>query len=65
MKYAFSLGENFVTRKITKAVASIFLGRQDYVELGNLDAKRDWGHAQDYVQVIKANLVLIRTTSHL
>jgi GDPmannose 4,6-dehydratase len=43
-------GETFVTRKITKAVAAIHHGKQDYLELGNLDAKRDWGHAKDYVR---------------
>lgn len=43
-------GETFVTRKITRAVASIKLGRQKMLYLGNLDAKRDWGHAQDYVE---------------
>src|SRR3954467_4764908 len=42
-------GETFVTRKITRAVASIELGLQDKLYLGNLDAKRDWGHARDYV----------------
>lgn len=42
-------GETFVTRKITRAVAAIKLGLQDRVYLGNLDAKRDWGHARDYV----------------
>lgn len=42
-------GETFVTRKITRAVASIELGLQKYLYLGNLDARRDWGHAQDYV----------------
>ncbi len=42
-------GENFVTRKITKGVADIKKGKQDYIELGNIDAKRDWGHAKDYV----------------
>lgn len=42
-------GENFVTRKIAKAAASISLGLQDKVELGNLDAKRDWGYAPEYV----------------
>ena len=44
-------GETFVTRKITRALARIFLGLQDCVFLGNLDAKRDWGHARDYVQM--------------
>lgn len=42
-------GETFVTRKITRAVASIELGLQDKLYLGNLDATRDWGHARDYV----------------
>jgi GDPmannose 4,6-dehydratase len=42
-------GETFVTRKITRAVAAIKLGLQDTLFLGNLDAKRDWGHARDYV----------------
>ena len=41
-------GETFVTRKITRAVAAIQLGQQDKLFLGNLDAKRDWGHARDY-----------------
>ena len=43
-------GETFVTRKITRAVASIIAGKQDKVSLGNLDAKRDWGFAGDYVE---------------
>jgi GDPmannose 4,6-dehydratase len=43
-------GETFVTRKITRAVAAITLGRQDVLYLGNLDAQRDWGHARDYVE---------------
>lgn len=43
-------GIEFVTRKITNAVARIKLGKQDYIELGNLDAKRDWGYAGDYVE---------------
>jgi len=43
-------GETFVTRKITRAVAAIKLGIQDTLYLGNLDAKRDWGHARDYVE---------------
>ena len=42
--------ETFVTRKITRAVAAIHLGFQDKLFLGNLDAKRDWGHARDYVE---------------
>ena len=44
-------GETFVTRKITRALARISLGLQDTVYLGNLDAKRDWGHAKDYVEM--------------
>jgi GDPmannose 4,6-dehydratase len=43
-------GETFVTRKITRAVAAIKLGRQKRLYIGNLDAKRDWGHARDYVE---------------
>ena len=43
-------GENFVTRKITRALARIKLGLQERLYLGNLDAKRDWGHAKDYVE---------------
>lgn len=43
-------GETFVTRKITRAAAAISLGRQDRLFLGNLDAKRDWGHAREYVR---------------
>jgi len=45
-------GETFVTRKITHAAARIKLGIQDKLFLGNLDAKRDWGHAQDYVEAM-------------
>ena len=43
-------GETFVTRKITRAAAAIQLGRQEKLYLGNLDAKRDWGHAREYVR---------------
>ena len=43
-------GETFVTRKITRGVAAIELGQQDKLYLGNLDAYRDWGHAEDYVR---------------
>jgi GDPmannose 4,6-dehydratase len=43
-------GETFVTRKITRAVAAIHHGQQDCLWLGNIDAKRDWGHARDYVE---------------
>lgn len=45
-------GETFVTRKITRGVAQIVLGQQDKIYLGNLDAKRDWGHAKDYVEAM-------------
>lgn len=45
-------GETFVTRKITRAVARIALGLQDKVYLGNMSAKRDWGHAKDYVKAM-------------
>ena len=44
-------GETFVTRKITRALARIFLGLQDCIHLGNMDARRDWGHAKDYVEM--------------
>lgn len=44
-------GETFVTRKITRALARIKLGRQDCLYLGNLDSRRDWGHARDYVEM--------------
>lgn len=44
-------GETFVTRKITRALAKISLGLQDCLYLGNMDAKRDWGHARDYVEM--------------
>ncbi len=45
-------GETFVTKKITRAVARIAQGRQDKLSLGNLDAKRDWGYAKDYVEAM-------------
>jgi len=45
-------GETFVTRKITRGVAAIALGMQDCLYLGNLDARRDWGHARDYVEAM-------------
>jgi GDPmannose 4,6-dehydratase len=45
-------GENFVTRKITRAVAQILAGLQDKLYLGNLDAKRDWGYAKEYVEAM-------------
>ena len=43
-------GETFVTRKITRAVAAIEAGLQDQLFIGNLNARRDWGHARDYVE---------------
>jgi len=43
-------GETFVTRKVTRAIASILAKKQDYLSLGNLDAKRDWGYAPEYVE---------------
>lgn len=45
-------GETFVTRKITRGVAKIALGLQDKIYLGNMDARRDWGHAKDYVEAM-------------
>ena len=45
-------GETFVTRKITRAIGRILVGTQTLLELGNLDAKRDWGHAKDYVEAM-------------
>lgn len=45
-------GETFVTRKITRAVARIVTGHQEFVELGNMDSQRDWGHAKDYIEVL-------------
>jgi GDPmannose 4,6-dehydratase len=45
-------GKEFVTRKITDCVAKIKFGLQDYMELGNIDAKRDWGHSEDYVRAM-------------
>lgn len=45
-------GETFVTRKITREVAKIRLGFSEHLELGNLDSKRDWGHAKDYVEAM-------------
>ncbi|MEQ2251170.1 hypothetical protein ILYODFUR_008148, partial [Ilyodon furcidens] len=43
---------NFVTRKISRSVAKIHLGQLESFSLGNLDSKRDWGHARDYVEVM-------------
>jgi len=52
-------GETFVTKKIVRAAVRIKLGKQRYLRLGNLDAKRDWGHSKDYVRAI--NLILQHT----
>lgn len=49
-------GEEFVTRKITRAVGRIAKGSQEFMQLGNLDAKRDWGHARDYVEAMRLML---------
>lgn len=48
-------GRTFVTRKITRAVAEIHQGVSDCIYLGNIDAKRDWGHARDYVEVLDSH----------
>ncbi len=45
-------GENFVTRKVTRGIAQILAGKQDRLRMGNLEAKRDWGHARDYVRAM-------------
>ncbi|HEX3629029.1 MAG TPA: GDP-mannose 4,6-dehydratase [Candidatus Dormibacteraeota bacterium] len=45
-------GENFVTRKVTRGIASILAGRSEKLRLGNLESKRDWGHARDYVEAM-------------
>lgn len=45
-------GETFVTRKVTKAIANIYHGKQEFVTLGNLNALRDWGHSRDYVRAM-------------
>lgn len=52
-------GENFVTRKITRSVAKIAIGSLDCIQLGNLDSKRDWGHAKDYVEVINLTWTIL------
>ena len=49
-------GENFVSRKISLAVASIYLGLQKRLKLGNIDATRDWGHARDYMEAVRLML---------
>uniref|UniRef100_A0A915EMI2 GDP-mannose 4,6-dehydratase n=1 Tax=Ditylenchus dipsaci TaxID=166011 RepID=A0A915EMI2_9BILA len=52
INYREAYGETFVTRKITRCVAKISLGQQEILELGNLNAKRDWGHAREYVEAM-------------
>jgi GDPmannose 4,6-dehydratase len=49
-------GDNFVTKKITKGLVSVLKGKQDVLALGNLEAKRDWGHAADYVEAMRLML---------
>jgi GDP-D-mannose dehydratase len=58
-------GETFVTRKITRSVAKISLGQMEHFELGNLDSKRDWGHARDYVEVSNLHNELFMSDSLL
>jgi GDPmannose 4,6-dehydratase len=52
MNHILHLGVNFVTRKITRGVAKVYLKQQDSIELGALDSKRDWGHARDYIEAM-------------
>ncbi|TKS75072.1 GDP-mannose 4,6 dehydratase [Collichthys lucidus] len=52
--YKVGTGSNFVTRKISRSVAKIHLGQLESFSLGNLDSKRDWGHAKDYVEFRKS-----------
>ena len=58
-------GVDFVTNKVVKAAAMIAHGKQDVLELGNLDASRDWGHAKDYVKVMHAMLQLNEPTDYV
>jgi GDPmannose 4,6-dehydratase len=50
LTFGLIIGRTFVTRKITRAVASIHLNKEECLYLGNLDSRRDWGHARDYVE---------------
>lgn len=52
------LGRTFVTRKITHAIAQIKCGKAQDIVLGNIDSKRDWGHAKDYVEVLTILFVM-------
>jgi GDPmannose 4,6-dehydratase len=58
-------GETFVTRKITRALAAIVAGKQQYLYLGNLDSKRDWGYAPEYVEVMHMLLQLEEAGDHV
>jgi GDPmannose 4,6-dehydratase len=58
-------GENFVTRKITRSVAEIAAGRRDTVRLGNLDARRDWGYAGDFVEAMWLMLQVDRPSDYV
>ena len=58
-------GETFVTRKITMAATKIKVGLQDKLYLGNLDSKRDWGHAKDYVEAINRGVRKINYYSYM
>jgi GDPmannose 4,6-dehydratase len=58
-------GREFVTRKITDAVAKIKLGKMDYLELGNLDAKRDWGYAKEYIEGMYAIMQAPKADSYV
>lgn len=60
VKIPMYIGETFVTRKITRAVAKIALGQQEVLELGNLSSSRDWGHAKEYVEV---SILIVATCS--
>lgn len=59
----FFPGANFVTRKISRSVAKVHLGQLESISLGNLDSKRDWGHAKDYVEVRLVETLLHRHTN--
>lgn len=58
-------GEIFLTRKVTLAIANILAGKQKYLELGNLDAKRDWGYAPEYVEMIWKMMQQLRSDDYV
>jgi GDPmannose 4,6-dehydratase len=58
-------GDNFITRKITKAIGQILSGNQEILELGNLDAKRDWGFAPDYIECMWKMLQMDKPTDYV